>query len=168
MNAIIETPKGSPNTYLYDPIAGTMGLEGHLEVSMVYPADFGVVGNTLDVNGDLLRVVVLTEFPTFPSCRIDVKILGVCRVMEEGGERPRLLAVPLYDGRWASATDLSSVPAQDLDRIAHFFGAYRDLDDGRRSAFLGWEGPTEARDLLAAARARFDAAAGSSARADGR
>ena len=91
VNVVVEIPRGSQNKYEYDHHSHTIKLDRHLLVSMVYPAEYGFVPDTLGGDGDPLDVLVLTEYPTFPGCLIEVKILGMCLMTEEHGEDAKLL-----------------------------------------------------------------------------
>ncbi len=155
VNAIVEIPRGSQNKYEYDHTTHTMMLDRHLIVSMGYPAEYGFIPDTLGGDGDPLDILVLTEYPTFPGCQIESKILGMCIMTDEKGEDAKLIAVPSYDPKWKSATDISDVPKEVLDRIAHFFTVYKDLDEGKWVKVENWVGRAEALVELEASRARF-------------
>ncbi len=155
VNVVIEIPRGSQNKYEYDHDHHTIKLDRHLLVSMGYPAEYGFIPDTLGGDGDPLDALVLTEFPTFPGCLIESKILGMCLMTDEHGEDAKLLAVPTYDPRWKTATGIDDVPKDVLDRIAHFFTVYKDLDEGKWMKVERWVGRAEAVAELAASRARF-------------
>ncbi|HVB70494.1 MAG TPA: inorganic diphosphatase [Acidimicrobiales bacterium] len=157
VNVIIEIPRDSHNKYEYDHENDTIKLDRHLLVSMGYPAEYGFIPETLGGDGDPLDVLVLTAYPTFPGCLIETKLLGMCQMTDENGEDAKLLGVPAYDPRWRSAEDISDVPKADLDRIAHFFTVYKDLDEGKWSKVEQWVGRDAALVELEASRARFTA-----------
>jgi len=131
IDVIIEIPRGSQNKYEYDHKTHQIKLDRHLIVAMVYPAEYGFFPDTLGGDGDPLDVLVLTEFPTFPGCVIEVKILGMCVMTDEKGKDEKLIAVPTYDPDWKAAKDIGDVPIAILNRIRHFFTTYKDLDEGK-------------------------------------
>ena len=155
VNVVIESPRGSQNKYEYDHENHTIKLDRHLIVSMGYPAEYGFIPDTLGGDGDPLDALVLTEYPTFPGCLIESKILGMCLMTDENGEDAKLLMVPTYDPNWKSATDIGDVSKAVLDRISHFFTVYKDLDEGKWMKVERWVGRAEAEAELAASRARF-------------
>jgi inorganic pyrophosphatase len=155
INVIIEIPRGSQNKYEYDHENHTIKLDRHLVVSMGYPAEYGFIPDTLGGDGDPLDALVLTEFPTFPGCLIESRILGMCVMTDENGEDGKLICVPAYDKRWKSATDIGDVPKDVLDRISHFFTVYKDLDEGKWVKVEHFVGRAEAEAELEASRARF-------------
>ena len=79
----------------------------------------------------------------------------MCIMTDENGEDAKLLGVPAYDPQWRSATDIGDVPKAVLDRIAHFFTVYKDLDEGKWVKVEHWVGRDDALKELAASRARF-------------
>ena len=76
-DVLIEIPKGSRNKYEYDFKLKKIRFDRMLFSSMMYPADYGFVPETLALDGDPLDVLVLVTEPTFPGCVIEVKPIGV-------------------------------------------------------------------------------------------
>ena len=155
VNVIIEIPRDSHNKYEYDHENHTIKLDRHLVVSMGYPAEYGFIPDTLGGDGDPLDALVLTQYPTFPGCLIESKILGMCIMTDENGEDGKLICVPAYDPIWKAATDIADIPKRDLDRISHFFTVYKDLDEGKWVKVENWVGRAEALAELEASRARY-------------
>jgi inorganic pyrophosphatase len=155
VNVIVEIPRFSQNKYEYDHDTHTIKLDRHLLVAMGYPAEYGFIPDTLGGDGDPLDALVITEFPTFPGCLIESKILGMCIMTDENGRDEKLICVPGYDKKWRDATDIGDVPKEILDRISHFFTVYKDLDEGKWVKVENYVGREEALSELAAARERF-------------
>ena len=155
VNVIVEIPRFSQNKYEYDHETNTIKLDRHLLVSMGYPAEYGFIPDTLGGDGDPLDALVITEFPTFPGCLIESKILGMCVMTDENGRDEKLITVPAYDKTWKGATDITDVPEKILDRISHFFRVYKDLDEGKWVEVEGYAGRAEALAVLAAARSDY-------------
>jgi inorganic pyrophosphatase len=155
VNVIVEIPRFSQNKYEYDHDTGAIKLDRHLVVAMGYPAEYGFIPDTLGGDGDPLDALVITEFPTFPGCLIESKILGMCIMTDENGRDEKLICVPSYDKKWRDANDIGDVPKETLDRISHFFTVYKDLDEGKWVKVENYVGREEALSELAAARERF-------------
>jgi inorganic pyrophosphatase len=155
INVIIEVPRGSQNKYELDHVTGRIKLDRHLIVSMGYPAEYGFIPDTLAGDGDPLDVIVLTEYPTFPGCEIEVKILGMCVMEDENGQDAKLITVPTYDTKWTNTNDINEVPTEILDRIHHFFTVYKDLDVAKWTNVESYLGRKEALAELEASTARF-------------
>ena len=52
IQVIIETPKGSPNKFAFDPKQRIFALKKVLPAGMVFPYDFGFLPQTLAPDGD--------------------------------------------------------------------------------------------------------------------
>lgn len=141
--AVIEVPKGSRNKYEMDPQTRRLRLDRQLFTATRYPADYGFIEDTLGEDGDPLDVLVLLDEPTFPGCEIACRPLGVCHMRDEKGSDSKVLAVPCWDVR-TQWRDLEDVPQHILLEIRHFFEIYKDLEVGKSSEVLGWEGRAEA------------------------
>ena len=69
---------------------------------------------------------------------------------DEGGIDWKILAVPVnkvcnHYAKWKTADD---VPADDLDKIRHFFEHYKDLEPGKWVKVKGWKSPEDAAKLI--------------------
>ena len=155
VNVVIEIPRDGHNKYEYDHASHVIKLNRHLTVSMGYPAEYGFIPDTLAGDGDPLDALVLTEFPTFPGCLIESRIIGMCRMTDENGEDMKLICVPTYDPQWKLANDIGDVPKSVLDRISHFFTVYKDLDEEKWMKVDGYVGRTAGLEELENSRRRF-------------
>ena len=106
VTAIVEIPRGSQNKYEYDHESHLIKLDRHLVVSMNYPAEYGFIPDTLGGDGDPLDILVLTAYPTFPGCAIDVRVIGMCVMSDEKGEDAKLVGVPTYDKQYKDITEV--------------------------------------------------------------
>ncbi|MDX6594355.1 MAG: inorganic pyrophosphatase [Gaiellales bacterium] len=158
IHAFVEIPKGSRNKYEYDASLGRLVLDRTLWTSVVYPADYGFIMDTIGRDGDPLDALVLVAEPTFPGCVIPVEPLGVFEMSDEKGEDDKVLCVPFGDPEWSHLHDLSQVRDSLLDEIAHFFEVYKDLEHGADSVVVGgWHPRSYADEVIAEARAAFRA-----------
>ncbi|MFN4199407.1 MAG: inorganic diphosphatase, partial [Flavobacterium sp.] len=82
-DVLIEIPKGSRNKYEYDFELKKIRYDRMIFSSMMYPADYGFIPETLALDGDPLDVLVLITEPTFPGCVIEVKPIGVFHMADE-------------------------------------------------------------------------------------
>src|SRR5579875_320007 len=144
IEAVIEIPKGSRDKYESNHDDGAIWLDRMLFTATQYPADYGFVPGTLADDGDPLDVMVLLEEPTFPGCHIHVRPVGVFRMSDEKGVDDKILAVPSSDPRWTPVADLQDLAEHLTDEIGHFFAVYKDLEPGKGTNLIGWEGAAEA------------------------
>jgi inorganic pyrophosphatase len=61
-----------------------MRFDRMLFLSMMYPADYGFIPETLHLM-DPLDVLVLVNEPTFPGCVMEVKPIGVFHMADDKG-----------------------------------------------------------------------------------
>ena len=151
---IVEIPKGSRNNYELDKVTGRVMLDRTLFTSMAYPADYGFIDGTLGEDGDPLDALVLVADPTFPGCRIRVRLIGVFHMSDEKGPDEKLLCVPLGDPSFERIRDIHDVNSELRDEIEHFFQRYKDLEPTKRTETRGFGNRSEADAILVQARER--------------
>ena len=105
---------------------------------MHYPGDYGFIPRTLYLDGDPLDIVVLVKEQTFPGCLIDVRPLGILRMLDKGEPDDKVLGVPLHDPYYEEFYDIADIPRHLLKEVEHFFERYKDLE-GKRVQIIGWE-----------------------------
>jgi len=151
----VEIPAGSRNKYEYDEELGGIVLDRRLFTSMTYPADYGFLEDTLAADGDPLDAIVLVGEPTFPGCRIRVRVVGVFHMADEKGEDEKLICVPINDPQWSVVSGIDEVPAQLRNEIEHFFQVYKDLEDTKYTETWGYGDRADAEAVIEAARRRL-------------
>ena len=142
-DVLIEIPKGSRNKYEYDFDLNKIRFDRMLFSSMMYPADYGFVPETLALDDDPLDVLVLGHEPTFPMCVIEVKPIGVFHMTDEKGPDEKIICVPISDPIWNNKNDISDLNPHRLKEIEHFFQVYKDLEE-KKVDTGGWGNAEEA------------------------
>ena len=153
-DVLIEIPRGSRNKYEYDFDLKRMRFDRMLFSSMMYPADYGFIPETLALDGDPLDVLVLINEPTFPGCVIEVKPIGVFHMADDKGPDEKIICVPVSDPIWNNLNDLSDMNPHLVKEIEHFFQVYKDLEN-KKVDVGGWGDVNEARDIIALCVNRF-------------
>lgn len=154
-DVLIEIPKGSRNKYEYDFELKKIRYDRMIFSSMMYPADYGFIPETLALDGDPLDVLVLITEPTFPGCVIEVKPIGVFHMADEKGPDEKIICVPVSDPVWNQLNDLSDVNPHLLKEIEHFFQVYKDLEK-KKVDVEGWGDVTEAKEIIEKCVHRFE------------
>src|SRR5687767_15406067 len=98
---------------------------------MAYPADYGFIEGTMGGDGDPLDALVLVGEPTFPGCRIRVRIVGVFHMADEKGPDEKIICVPLKDTAWMRVSDVHDIPAELRNEIENLFQLYKDLEEAK-------------------------------------
>lgn len=146
-DVLIEIPKGSRNKYEYDFNLKKIRYDRMIFSSMMYPADYGFIPETLALDGDPLDVLVLVTEPTFPGCVMEVKPIGVFHMADEKGPDEKVICVPVSDPIWNRINDLSEVNPHLMMEIEHFFQVYKDLEK-KKVAVGGWGNMKEAQEII--------------------
>jgi inorganic pyrophosphatase len=159
ITAVIETPKGSPNKYDYDPGCAAFRLAGVLAQGSAFPYDFGFIPSTLGDDGDPLDVLVFLDSPAPVGCLLTVRLIGIieARQREEGASwvrNDRLLAVATHAHTHAHVKNLDDLRPRLLDEIETFFSTYNKLK-GKVFEPLDRSGPKKARKLVEHGMAAF-------------
>jgi inorganic pyrophosphatase len=154
LRCLVEIPKGSRNKYEYDEALGGIKLDRFLFSSVVFPADYGFIPETIGEDGDALDAMVLVGERTFPGCVIEVRAIAVLRMTDDRGQDDKIVCVPLEDPNWSSLEDLDDIPDQLREEVRHFFSIYKE-PEGIDVEVQGFEGCEAALKLVEEARERF-------------
>lgn len=153
-DVLIEIPRGSRNKYEYDFELKRIRFDRMLFSSMMYPADYGFIPETLALDGDPLDVLVLINEPTFPGCVMEVKPIGVFHMADDKGPDEKIICVPVSDPIWNSLNNLSDINPHLLKEIEHFFQVYKDLEK-KVVDVEGWGDLSEALRIIKLCTDRF-------------
>lgn len=161
INVIVEIPRhADPVKYEVDKGTGTMFVDRFLTTAMYYPSNYGYVPQTLSEDGDPVDVLAVTPFRLLPGSVVRCRPVGMLEMEDEAGPDAKILAVPirklttLYD----DVETYDDLPKELLDRIAHFFAHYKDLEPGKWVRVTGWGGIEEARREIVNSVARYEQA----------
>ncbi|MCG7871509.1 MAG: inorganic diphosphatase [Candidatus Thiodiazotropha lotti] len=149
INVIIEIPSNAdPVKYEVDKETGAMFVDRILRTAMHYPANYGYIPHTLSDDGDPCDVMVPTAFPLIPGSVIRCRPVAVLKMTDESGDDAKVVAVPVDDvsSRWTHVKSYQDMPEELMERIAHFFEHYKDLDEGKWVRVSGWEGAEAAKE----------------------
>ena len=103
VDALIEIPLGSKNKYEVDHETGRIRLDRVLYSAMIYPAEYGIIENTLAPDGDPLDILVIASEPTFPGCIVPARVLGYMTMIDNCQLEYKLIAVADGDPRYADS-----------------------------------------------------------------
>lgn len=154
IDALIEIPEGSRNKYEYDRKSGRIYLNRMLFSSIRYPTNYGLIPETLALDGDELDILVVTSEPVFPGCYVVCRPIGGLEMWDEQEPDEKILAVPVAEPRWQSVTSRDQLPAHMLLEIEHFFERYKELE--RKETEIGrWHDADWAFDIIKRSQERF-------------
>jgi inorganic pyrophosphatase len=157
VNVIVEVPiGGEPIKYEMDKAAGTLVVDRFLHTPMRYPGNYGFVPHTLSEDGDPIDVLVANTRPIVPGAVINVRPIGVLKMVDDAGGDEKILAVPTpkLTKRYEHVTNYTDLPRITLEQVQHFFEHYKDLEPGKWVKMNGWGDAEEAKQFIREAIAR--------------
>jgi inorganic pyrophosphatase len=154
VNAVIEIPRGTTNKYEYDKQLHVFRLDRNLHSPVHYPGDYGFIPSTLSLDGDPLDVLVLVDAPSFPGCLMVVRPIGVLRMVDQGKEDEKILAVGTNNPIFRDVHDYQELYPHLLLEIQHFFTVYKELE-AKTTKILGWEDSKRAREIVTESQERL-------------
>lgn len=152
--AIVEIPKGSKVKYELDKETGLIAVDRILYSSVMYPANYGFIPQTLGDDGDPLDVLVLMQEPVIPRSALWARPIGLLRMEDEGQGDDKIIAVHLGDPEYSSYFDVGSIPSHRLRELRTFFEDYKQLE-GKTVIVEDFADPTEARTVIREAMDRY-------------
>lgn len=155
INVIVEIPSGSRNKYEYDKSLDIFRLDRALHSPIFYPGDYGFVPRTLALDDDPLDVLILVSEPTFSGCLVAARPIGLLRMIDDGKEDDKVLAVPVGEPDYADVHNYTQIFQHQLRKIQHFFETYKLLE-GKQTSTTGWEDAATARRVIIESAQRFE------------
>ena len=151
VNVIVEVAiGGEPIKYEMDKEAGTLVVDRFLYTPMRYPGNYGFVPHTLSEDGDPIDVLIANTRPIIPGAVINVRPVGVFKMVDDGGGDEKIIAVPVpkLTRRYEHITNYTQLPPITLEQIQHFFEHYKDLEPGKWVKVLRWGDADDAFRLI--------------------
>lgn len=142
VNVIIEIPANSePVKYEVDKETGAMFVDRFMATSMRYPCDYGYIPQTKSNDGDPVDVLVISPLPLISGSVITVRPVGMLNMIDEAGEDMKILSVPIdkLSPIYQKIHKPQDLGQFVLDRIAHFFQHYKDLEPNKWVKISGWD-----------------------------
>jgi len=156
VNTVIEIPQGSVHKYEYDKQLQVFRLDRTLYSPVHYPGDYGFIPGTLGLDGDPLDILVLVDVPSFPGCLMEVRPIGLLRMVDEGKHDEKILTVVENDPVYKQIKECKQVFPHVLRQIEHFFSIYKSLE-GKKTEIAGWAGADAAHKIIVEGQKRFAA-----------
>lgn len=151
VNVIVEVPiGGEPVKYEMDKKSGTMFVDRFLYTAMHYPGNYGFIPHTLSDDGDPIDVLVANQRQLIPGAVINCTPIGVLKMEDEAGADEKIIAVPSpkISGMYGKTKNIHDLPELLLNRIAHFFEHYKDLENNKWVKVVGWGEAEEAKSMI--------------------
>ena len=157
VNAFIEIPQGGmPVKYELDKLSGALFVDRFLHTSMIYPANYGFIPNTMAEDGDPIDILVVTPTPIVPGAVIRARPVGVLLMSDDKGFDEKVLSVPIdkLNPFYTNVKTHEDLPPLLIEQIMHFFTHYKDLEPGKKVSMGEWAGLDVAHERIKLAIAR--------------
>jgi len=152
IDVIIEI---SANSYpvKYELKDSLLRVDRFIPTSMVYPANYGFIPNTIGGDGDPIDVLVMSRFPVVSCAVLSVRPVGALCTVDESGDDVKILGVPSneIDPHYSRILNYSDFSENELERIVHFFQSYKQLEKGKKVSVGEWKDAHYAQDEISKA-----------------
>jgi inorganic pyrophosphatase len=125
---IVELTRASKNKYEYDSELNLFKLDRVLYTFA--PFDYGFIPQTLDDDGDPLDVILLINQPTFTSCMVHARPIGVMEMDDAGKIDDKIIAVPMNEPYYRDVKSIIDVPVSRMNELRHFYATYKIQEGG--------------------------------------
>ncbi len=156
INVIIEIPSHSdPVKYEVDKETGALFVDRFMNTAMFYPCNYGYIPHTLSDDGDPVDVLVMSPYALISGSVVQCRPVGMLKMTDESGEDAKVIAVP-HDPMYDDIQDIGDIAKRKLDKLAHFFEHYKDLEKNKWVKLDGWAGKEEAKVEIMDSVARYN------------
>ena len=152
--AVIEIPRGSKIKYELDKETGLIRVDRLLYSSVIYPANYGFIPQTLGDDDDPLDVLVIMQEPVVPMCLLRVRPIGVMEMIDQGQSDEKILCIHLDDPAYSGFYHIWELPEHTLREVKRFFEDYKKLED-KEVKVDNFLGPDKARSVVLKAMNRY-------------
>lgn len=131
VNAIIEIPALARVKTELDKNTGLLRVDRVLHSSVIYPANYGFIPNTLAEDNDPLDILVLCQLSVPPLSLMKVRPIGYMPMTDGDESDDKIIAVAVTDPEYAIYYDINELPPFKLLMISQFFNDYKTLERKR-------------------------------------
>ncbi len=129
INGIIEISAGMRTKYEVDKETGLLKLDRVLYSSVIYPANYGFIPQSLGDDFDPLDVMILCREPIQPLCLVPCRVIGVMQMIDQGLEDDKILAVADNDANTKHLNDIRELAGHFKLELKEFFESYKRLEN---------------------------------------
>jgi inorganic pyrophosphatase len=129
INGIIEISAGMRTKYEVDKETGLLKLDRVLYSSVIYPANYGFIPQSLGDDLDPLDIMILCREPIQPLCLVPCRVIGVMQMVDQGLEDDKILAVAENDANTRHLNDISELATHFKLELKEFFESYKRLEN---------------------------------------
>ncbi|MGD1147525.1 MAG: inorganic diphosphatase [Thermoanaerobaculaceae bacterium] len=153
--AVIEIPKGSKVKYELDKETGLLRVDRILYSSVIYPASYGFIPQTLGDDHDPLDVLVLMQEPVVPLSILRVRPIGMMTMLDQGENDEKIISIHLDDPEYREYSDIGQLSPHRMNEVRRFFEDYKKLE-AKEVLVQDFLGPADAKKAVKHAMMLYD------------
>ncbi|OHS99672.1 Soluble inorganic pyrophosphatase 2 [Tritrichomonas foetus] len=128
INVVIEIPAYSRVKTELDNETGLLKVDRILHSSVIYPANYGFIPETIAEDNDPLDILVLCQLSVPPLSLMRARPIGIMPMIKSGEADDKIIAVAVSDPEYNIYNDIGDLPPFKLLMINQFFNDYRTLE----------------------------------------
>ncbi len=154
VKAVIEISKGSRCKYELHKSSGMLILDRVLFSAVHYPANYGLIPQTYYLDNDPLDIIVICSEELIPLSILDVKVIGIMHMEDNGEPDDKIVAVAAKDVSLHYIDDISQLPPHTKHELRNFFEDYKKLEN-KKVDVTGFKGKEEAMKCITESIQRY-------------
>lgn len=154
INAIVEIPAGGKVKYELDKDTGLIRVDRVLYSSVMYPANYGFIPQTLGDDDDPLDVLVLMQEAVVPLALLRAKPIGLMTMVDHHQNDEKIICVHLDDPAFSTYNHIGELPEHRLKELRRFFEDYKKLEE-KEVLVREFLGPESAHEVIRESMARY-------------
>jgi inorganic pyrophosphatase len=129
LQVVIEIPQGGKVKYELDKETGMLRVDRVLYSSVVYPANYGFIPQTLGDDNDPLDVLVLMQETVAPLSILRARPIGMMNMVDQGQNDEKIICIHLDDPAFLNYWHIKELPEHRLRELKRFFEDYKKLEN---------------------------------------
>lgn len=93
----------------------------------------------MEEDGEPLDVLVIADEPSFPGCLVEVRPVGVVRMIDRSKPDQKIPAVQQHNPRYQGINDAAQLFRHLRREIEHFFTISKELEN-KKTRIRDWQG----------------------------
>ena len=127
-HAVIDIPKGDKVKYELCKKTGLLRVDRVLYSSVMYPANYGFIPQTLGDDEDPLDCLVLMQETVVPLSIVRARPIGMMTMVDQGKDDEKIICIHLDDPEYQAFADIHQLPPHRLMELRRFFQDYKKLE----------------------------------------
>ncbi|KAH0789022.1 soluble inorganic pyrophosphatase 1 [Histomonas meleagridis] len=151
---VVETPAESRLKTSVDNPTGLLKVDRILFSSTVFPANYGLIPETLTDAGGPLGIFILCQLSVPPLCLMKARPIGVMPTINKGKSDDIIIGVCVTDPEYNIYFDISELPPHKMIQINQFFDDSQMLEHKDMKTFE-MEGANKAKKVIQSCNAAY-------------